>query len=81
MEEPKAVLIDYTNYRGERKRYRVRPVGFDWGTTQYHTEPQWLMRALDLDRQVERTFAMKDVHSWKPAGMPELIKTESPRWG
>lgn len=60
------VAIDYTNHRGERSIRRIKPVVMYWGTTEWHKEPQWLLNALDLGKNLTRTFAMKDIHSWKP---------------
>jgi len=60
------VLLDYTNYRGERAIRRVIPQAFGWFKTEFHPEDQWMMRAYDLDKKVDRIYAMKDIHSWKP---------------
>ncbi len=63
------VAIDYTNYRGERSTRRVRPRRLYYGQTMHHPELQYLMDAWDFDKDAERTFAMKDIHSWTvPAG-------------
>jgi predicted DNA-binding transcriptional regulator YafY len=60
------VEIDYTNHRGERSIRRIIPIGIRFGSTEYHTELQWLMCANDLTKDDVRTFAMKDVHAWRP---------------
>jgi len=65
------VTIDYTNWRGERRRRRVRPLRFYFGEVSWHPGPQWLMDAVDLDRAKTdddnrtRTFALSGVHSWR----------------
>ena len=60
-----AVMIDYTNHRGERSVRGVVPISIRFGTSEWHrNEEQWLMRAHDLTRNAEREFAMKDIHSW-----------------
>lgn len=63
------VFIDYTNYRGERAwrlidcaNSRTR-----FGTSEYHKEPQWLMTALDVSKDEEREFAVKDIHETRKA--------------
>ena len=56
------VVIDYTNYRGERAKRKIRPISIKFGSNQWHAEPQWLMDALDLDKNEVRTFAMRDIH-------------------
>lgn len=60
----KIITIDYTNYRGERGTRRVLPYEQYFGTTPFHPDPQWLMRALDVEKNAERTFAMKDIHDF-----------------
>lgn len=67
MTESRVVEIDYTNHRGERSVRRIEPdddFPMRFGRTAYHPEPQWLLDAMDLDKNEERTFAMKDIHSW-----------------
>lgn len=65
--ENKKVVIDYTNWKGERSVRTVTPRLFFWGSTNYHPDPQWLMTAIDEDKNAERTFALSGVHSWKTA--------------
>jgi hypothetical protein len=66
----KRVTFTYTNYRGEVSVRLVLPPdtgGFFCGSTEWHPEPQWLLRALDLHKGLERTFAVKDIKDWAPA--------------
>ena len=67
MNEPtkKQVTIVYTNYREETAERRIVPERIWFGTTEWHPEPQWLLDAIDLDKNVERSFAMKDIASWE----------------
>lgn len=51
----------YRNYRGKVEVRRVVPRGIRFGTSEWHPEPQWLLRAFDLDRQAEREFAMREM--------------------
>ena len=62
-----AVLIDYTNWRGERAKRRVLPLNWEYKANEWHKEEQWIMKAHDLDKDEEREFAMSGVHSWQPA--------------
>lgn len=63
-----AVVIDYTNHRGERAERTIVPRVVWFGMTRWHPDiPQWLLDAIDVDKQEDRTFAMKDIHSWRPA--------------
>ncbi len=61
------VLIDYTNYRGERAVRRIRPLTVRFENSEWHPETQWLLRAVDIEKGATRDFAMKDIHSWEPA--------------
>lgn len=63
----KEVVIDYTNWRGERRLRKIRPLtGMQFTKTRWHPEQQWLVQAVDEDGTV-KMFAMKDIHSWRPA--------------
>jgi hypothetical protein len=61
------VIIDYTNYRGERAKREIVPSFLHWGSTEFHPEKQWLLHAFDISKDAHRIFAMKDIHSWTPA--------------
>lgn len=60
----KAVSIVYTNYKGVTGTRRIVPIEILFGHNEWHTQDQWLMRALDLEKNAERTFALKDIQSW-----------------
>lgn len=60
-----AVMIDYTNYRGERGLRRVIPDQIFFGSNEWHPEPQWLMLAYDCEKKAERIFSVRDIHSWR----------------
>lgn len=61
------VYIDYTNWKGERGERLISPGRMYYGQTEYHPRDQWLLSAMDHGKQAERTFAMKDIHRWRPA--------------
>lgn len=56
----RAVEFFYTNYKGETGKRWATPLGLRWGSTEWHPEPQWLMRAFDHDKGAEREFALTD---------------------
>lgn len=60
----RAVRIDYTNWKGERSIRLVEPIRIVFEENQYHKPAQWLLVAIDLNKGVERSFALKDIHSW-----------------
>lgn len=55
----------YTNYKGEASHRRAQFKAVRFGSSPYHQEPQWLMLALDLDKQEDREFALKDMTNIK----------------
>lgn len=64
IEEEKIVKILYTNYRNETKIRTIIPSKLWYGSTKWHPENQWLLNAYDVDKQADRSFAMKDVKAW-----------------
>jgi len=68
--DPTTIVIDYTNYRGERARRRILPNRLWFGAAEWHPEPQWILDAWDIEKGAIRSFAMRDVHSWEPETQP-----------
>lgn len=61
------VLIDYTNWRGERAKRRIYPTRLVFEANQWHPKPQWLIEAYDMEKGVKgekRLFALASIHSW-----------------
>jgi predicted DNA-binding transcriptional regulator YafY len=56
-------VIDYTNYKGERRKRRILPLNLWWGSNVWHAEPQLFLLAQDLETGEERYFAIKDIHT------------------
>jgi predicted DNA-binding transcriptional regulator YafY len=63
--EAMIVTIRYTNYRGETTDRRIIPKAIRFASTEWHPEEQWLLDAFDLDRGSDRSFALRDIHSWR----------------
>lgn len=53
--------VRYTNYRGETSNREIQGREIFFGSNEYHPEPQWLMRGIDMERFVERVFAIRDM--------------------
>lgn len=53
--------MEYKNWRSETDIRYVEFIHVWIGNTEFHKEEQWLLKAIDLDRNVERDFAIKDV--------------------
>ena len=65
MNSEKTVKIVYKNYKGVTAVRHIVPIEILFGHNEWHTEDQWLMRALDVEKNAERTFALKDISSWE----------------
>lgn len=60
------VVIDYTNWRGERRERKIHPLRLLFDRNEYHPAPQWLIEAEDLEKGGVKTFALNSIHSWRP---------------
>lgn len=58
------VRILYTNYRGETSLRQIVPERVHFGSTNWHPEKQWLLDALNVEKNATRSFAMKDIRAW-----------------
>ena len=38
-----------------------------FGKTEFHPTEQWLLNAVDVEKDEQRNFAMADIESWKAA--------------
>lgn len=56
-------LINYTNWEGATSDRFIEPLYIWFGATEYHKTPQFLLNAIDLEKNAERNFAMHDIHS------------------
>lgn len=64
IENGKPIQIVYTNYKGETGLRKILPKEIHFGNNDWHVEPQWLLTAFDLEKNAERTFAMRDIRAW-----------------
>jgi len=60
------VNIVYTNYRGETGLRKIIPKRIWFGSTDWHPEEQWLLDAYDVNKNGDRSFALKDIRAWFP---------------
>lgn len=60
----KAIAIVYRNYRGETAERRIVPQRLWFGATEWHPEEQWLLDAVDLEKQASRSFALRDIQAY-----------------
>lgn len=62
---PEEVCFEYTNHRGVTATRRVVPIKIWFGSNIYHVSPQWILKARDVERNLERDFAMRDIRNWR----------------
>lgn len=59
------VEIDYTNHAGERRVRRIKPLRLRFGTTPKQDVARYVIDGIDLERNVERSFTVREIHSWR----------------
>jgi len=57
----KALKFKYKNWENKIAIRTVRPIKIWFGKTQWHPKEGWLLKALDLDKNEERDFSVKDI--------------------
>lgn len=62
---PEEVCFEYTNYRGRTATRRVIPITIFFGSYQNHYHPQWVLRARDVEHNVDYDFALRDIANWR----------------
>ena len=53
--------FEYINWEGKKAIRKVKPIEIWFGKTEWHPEEQWFLKALDIDKNAERNFALKDI--------------------
>lgn len=51
----------YKNHIGRVSIRVVIPFHLKYGSTEFHTEEQWLLEGYDMERKDFRTYALKDI--------------------
>jgi hypothetical protein len=64
-DKKRCLLVDYTNWKGERRSRVIKPIEMEWGSTQWHPIHQWLLRAKDMEDGKVKHFALDGFHSMK----------------
>lgn len=57
----KPLRILYTNFKGKTSVRNIIPQEIYFGSTQWHPSEQWLIEAIDVDKDAVRTFAVGDI--------------------
>jgi hypothetical protein len=58
------IMVDYTNWRGERRVRDILPLRIFFGSNQWHKEPQWLMEVVEPDDSETKTLAFAGIHGF-----------------
>jgi len=58
---PKALKFEYKNWENKIAVRTVKPIKIWYGKTEWHSENQWFLKALDLDKNEERDFSIRDI--------------------
>jgi predicted DNA-binding transcriptional regulator YafY len=59
-DERLATTLIYKNHREEIAMRRIWPIKVRFGSSHYHSEPQWLLDCYDFDKLDFRTYALKN---------------------
>lgn len=61
LEKNDVIEFDYTNWKGEKGKRKALVRGVVWGSNEWHKEQQFLLRAIDMEKNDVRYFALKDM--------------------
>ncbi len=61
VEPNKTIRVEYTNWRNETAVRTIVPISLRWGSTEWHTEEQWLLKVWDVERKDYREYALRDI--------------------
>lgn len=60
MEIDMNIVGSYKNWKGDTRKRYIRPKQIWFGSTQWHEEKQWLLKAVDLESGLARDYALTD---------------------
>jgi predicted DNA-binding transcriptional regulator YafY len=60
-EPGQTISFGYTNWQGRTGIRTACVIRLVYGSTEWHPEPQWLLEAMDTERNVVRLFALRDI--------------------
>ena len=63
LKEGVVIEFDYVNYRGVEGKRKAKVLSIYNGETEYHHGVQMLLKGIDLDKNAERTYAVKDMNN------------------
>lgn len=66
------VTLTYKNWKGEVADRLILPITIWYGTTEWHPEPQWFLKARDMEKHDERDFALVDFGNSRDALIEQM---------
>ena len=60
------IKMEYKNYKGKRKFFNINPVSLEFGTTPHNSNENWLLKAVDLDDNIEKKFVINNIQRFAP---------------
>ena len=67
MKDKKKIKILYTNWKNETRYRLIEPISIEFKSTKWHLEEQWILNAIDIEKDAQRAFAIKDIIEWQVA--------------
>ena len=58
------IKVRYKNWKGETAVRTIVPREIFFGSSEWHKEPQWLLKVFDVEKNAERTYALRDIQEW-----------------
>ena len=58
------LVFKYKNWEGKTAVRKVQPIKIWYGHTQWHPKDCWLLKAVDVEKDAERDFAVKDINEF-----------------
>lgn len=55
------IVFEYKNWKGALSTRKIIPIKIWYGESDYHASAQWFIRALDIEKQENRDFAIQNI--------------------
>ena len=73
MSQNKQITITYTNWKRETRERVIEPIEIWFGSTRWHPDEQWLLKAMDINKGEERDFAVTQISKMTGKSMPNTV--------
>ena len=60
-----SLYMGYVNFKGKDGYMNLKPLEVVYAGTEWNSNEQWLLRALNTDRNIIKDYPLKDVLWWK----------------